>query len=146
MDEFLANRSLLCCFIAWASAQIAKYVIDGLKHRGWSPKQILGFGGMPSSHTAVMAALTTRAAMMEGLNSLSFAICLVISFVVMSDAIGVRRETGRQGSAINILMDWFTVEHNSTEENGDLKERMGHSPIEVLVGILWGAGCALLLS
>ena len=146
MKEFMANRTLLCCLVAWASAQCAKYLIDGLRHRGWNLKHILGNGGMPSSHTAVMAALTTRAGMIDGLDSLSFAICMVLSFVVMTDAIGVRRETGRQGSAINLLMDWFTMEHDSTEENGELKERMGHSPMEVLVGILWGVGCTLLLS
>ena len=64
----------------------------------------------------------------------------------MTDAIGVRRETGRQGSAINMLMDWFTLEHDDTEESEDLKERMGHTPLEVLVGAIWGVGCALLFA
>jgi hypothetical protein len=131
--------------VAWFSAQMAKYLIDGLRHRGWSPAHLLfGSGGMPSSHTAFVVALATMAAFQEGFDSLSFAICFVLCFIVMTDAIGVRRETGRQGSAINILMDWFTLEHNPSEENEDLKERMGHTPLEVLIGVIWGVGCALL--
>jgi acid phosphatase family membrane protein YuiD len=62
----------------------------------------------------------------------------------MTDAIGVRRETGRQGSAINLLMDWLFQENAAEDDGKDLKERMGHSPLEVLVGALWGIGCALL--
>ena len=128
-----------------ASALYSKYVIDGIRHRGWSLRGMLfGSGGMPSSHTAFVAALTTMAGLKEGFDSLPFAICFVMMFIVMTDAIGVRRETGRQGSAINILMDWFMQETDPETENQDLKERMGHSPLEVLVGFLWGIGCALL--
>ena len=145
MKGILDNRALLCCLAAWFSAQIAKYIIDGLRKRGWSMRTLLsGSGGMPSSHTAVMAALATMAGFMEGFDSLIFAICSVLMFIVMTDAIGVRRETGRQGSAINMLMDWFTMEHETYEEGRDLKERVGHSPLEVLIGALWGVGCALL--
>ena len=145
MKGVLVNRTLLCCLIAWFTAQLAKYLIDGIRHQGWNPRHLLfGSGGMPSSHSAFVAALATKAGMLEGFDSMSFAICFVLCFIVMTDAIGVRRETGRQGSAINLLMDWFSMEHNDTEESADLKERMGHSPLEVLIGVLWGIGCALL--
>ena len=70
---------------------------------------------------------------------------VVLAFVVMTDAIGVRRETGRQGSAINLLMDWFESENEGEEEGKDLKERVGHTPLEVLVGAIWGIVCALLM-
>ena len=147
VGSVLDNRTLLCCMAAWVSAQLVKYLIDGLRHRGWSPVHLLfGSGGMPSSHTAFVTALATRAGMTEGFDSLSFAICFVLSFVVMTDAIGVRRETGRQGSAINILMDWFMLENHPGQENEDLKERIGHTPLEVLVGVMWGIGCALLFA
>lgn len=145
MRSALRNQAMICCLVAWFSAQLAKYIIDGLRHRGWSPRHLLfGSGGMPSSHTAFVSALATVAGLTDGFDSLTFAICFVLAFVVMTDAIGVRRETGRQGSAINLLMDWFTLEHDDTEESTELKERMGHSPQEVLVGALWGIGCALL--
>ncbi|MBQ9251657.1 MAG: divergent PAP2 family protein [Clostridia bacterium] len=145
MRSALRNQAMICCLVAWFSAQLAKYIIDGLRHRGWSPRHLLfGSGGMPSSHTAFVSALATVAGLTDGFDSLTFAICFVLAFVVMTDAIGVRRETGRQGSAINLLMDWFTLEHDDTEESTELKERMGHSPLEVLVGALWGIGCALL--
>ncbi len=145
MTSVLENRTLICCLAAWLSAQIVKCFIDGLRHRGWSIKTLLyGSGGMPSSHTAFVSALAASVGMREGFDSISFAICFVLCFIVMTDAIGVRRETGRQGSAINLLMDWF-VQENETEDDGkDLKERMGHSPLEVLIGVLWGIGCALL--
>ena len=144
MQSVLANRALICCLTAWFSAQLVKYVIDGLRHRGWSPRYLLfGSGGMPSSHTAFVTALAAMAGMQEGFDSLSFAICFVLAFIVMTDAIGVRRETGRQGSAINMLMDWFS-ESTDAENSEDLKERMGHNPLEVLIGALWGVGCALL--
>ena len=145
LEELFSNRVLGCCLIAWFSAQVAKCLIDGLRHRGWSLRTVFaGSGGMPSSHTAFVTALTVKAGMLQGFDSLAFAICFVILFVVMTDAIGVRRETGRQGSAINLLMDWFVQETEPQEENQDLKERMGHSPLEVLVGFLWGIGCALM--
>ena len=147
LQELFANRTLGCCMIAWISAQIAKYVIDGLRHRGWSLRTMLfGSGGMPSSHTAFVTALAVSAGIREGFDSTAFAVCFVMLFVVMTDAIGVRRETGRQGSAINLLMDWFTQETDPEVESKDLKERMGHSPLEVLVGFLWGVGCAILFA
>ena len=145
MSGVISNRALLCCLTAWFSAQLAKFVIDGLRHRGWSLRDLLfGSGGMPSSHTAFVTSLAVMAARMRGLDSLEFTICFVLCFVVMTDAIGVRRETGRQGSAINMLMNWFAGQHPETEDSGDLKERVGHSPLEVLIGFLWGLGCGLL--
>ena len=145
MRSAMHNQALWCCLAAWFSAQLMKYLIDGLRHKGWSPRHLLfGSGGMPSSHTAFVTALATRAGMAEGFDSLAFAICFVLMFIVMTDAIGVRRETGRQGSAINILMDWFALEHEDAEESKELKERMGHTPLEVLIGAIWGVGCALL--
>ena len=146
MGSVLQNRTLLACLVAWFTAQIAKYVIDGIRKQGWGLRRIfVGSGGMPSSHTAFVACLATMAGLIEGFDSLSFAICFVLSFVVMTDAIGVRRETGRQGSAINLLMDWFVAENEGEEEGKDLKERVGHNPLEVLVGAIWGIGCALLM-
>lgn len=146
MKSVLDNRALLCALTAWFSAQLVKYLIDGLRKRGWNPVHLLfGSGGMPSSHTAFAASLMTMAGLTEGFDSMAFAICFVMLFIVMTDATGVRRETGRQGSAINLLMDWFTMEHEFFQDNGkDLKERVGHTPLEVLIGALWGIGCALL--
>ncbi len=145
LQELANNRTVLCCLAAWLSAQLVKFLIDGIRRRGGSLRQLLfGNGGMPSSHTAFVSALTVRAGMTEGFQSISFSICFVLLFIVMTDAIGVRRETGRQGSAINLLMDWFTAEHDPETEGKDMKERMGHSPLEVTVGFFWGVVCALI--
>ena len=145
LEELFANRTLGCCLAAWFSAQLAKYLIDGIRHRGWSLRGMLfGSGGMPSSHTAFVTALTMRAGLQAGFDSLTFAVCFVVLFIVMTDAIGVRRETGRQGSAINLLLDWFDQETEPETESVDLKERVGHSPQEVFVGFLWGIVTALI--
>ena len=143
MDEFLANRTLLCCFIAWASAQIAKYVIDGLKHRGWSPKQILGFGGMPSSHTAAVVALAMTIGFTEGFATPFFAISALFAIIVMYDAAGVRRETGKQGKVINELLNISGPDGQQLIPE-ELKERIGHTPLEVIAGFIMGVLCSLL--
>lgn len=145
LQELANNQTLICCLVAWFSAQLTKYLIDGIRRQGWNMSHLLfGSGGMPSSHTAFVSALMMRAGMTEGFQSTFFSISFVLLFIVMTDAIGVRRETGRQGSAINLLMDWFTTEHDPETEGKDLKERIGHSPLEVLIGFFWGVGCALL--
>lgn len=144
LEELGRNQTLICCLVAWFSAQLIKYLIDGIRRKEWSVAHLfLGSGGMPSSHTAFVSALVMRVGMTEGFHSTAFAISFVVLFIVMTDAIGVRRETGRQGSAINLLMDWFTMEHDPMVESKDLKERVGHSPLEVLIGFFWGVACAL---
>ena len=91
MNGVLSNRALICCMAAWLSAQLAKYLIDGLRRSDWSPRHLLfGSGGMPSSHTAFVTALAAMAWMQEGPESLAFAICFVLAFIVMTDAIGGR--------------------------------------------------------
>jgi len=144
--ELSQNSTIWCCLISWFSAQLAKYFIDGFRHDGWNVKHLLfGSGGMPSSHTAFVTTLCVRVGMEMGFDSPVFAVCFVILFVVMTDAIGVRRETGKQGTAINMMMDWFEQIMQPAKENDtQMKERMGHSAPEVLVGFLWGIGVALL--
>ena len=138
------NDPLKCAALSWTVAQTLKVLISlGLeKHLDW--KRMWGMGGMPSSHTAFVTALTMRAGLQAGFDSLTFAVCFVVLFIVMTDAIGVRRETGRQGSAINLLLDWFDQETEPETESVDLKERVGHSPQEVFVGFLWGIVTALI--
>ena len=98
LEELGRNQTLICCLAAWFSAQLMKYLIDGIRRKEWSVAHLfLGSGGMPSSHTAFVSALVMRVGMTEGFHSTAFAISFVVLFIVMTDAIGVRRETGRQG-------------------------------------------------
>jgi len=139
-QELLGNRILFCCFFSWLSAQVIKYVIDGLRHRGWKLSSLFSSGGMPSSHTSSVVSLTLSVGFTEGFGSAVFTACFVFALIVMYDAAGVRFETGRQGSLLNSLLDelknWI---ENPLMENTEMKERVGHSPLEILAGAVLGA-------
>ncbi len=137
--EFFENQVAICAFLAWISAEVMKYIIDGFRRRRWHPKYFFSSGGMPSSHSAAAAAVTMGVGFYSGFNSPLFAVSGVFCMIVMYDAAGVRRETGRQGTVLNSLLDWLaTWNTNPPMEDVDMKERVGHSPIEVVAGFLWG--------
>ena len=139
LQEFAANRVLVCSFVSWFSAQLIKYLIDGFRHRGWRVKMLFSSGGMPSSHTSAVIALTMGLGFYEGFNSSAFAVSGVFSLIVMYDATGVRRETGRQGTVLNTIIDWLVSEQpESKVEDVAMKERVGHQPSEVLAGFALG--------
>ncbi len=139
LHDFLGNRVAICAILSWFSAEVAKYIIDGFRRHRWHPKYFFSSGGMPSSHTAAIAAVTMGVGFHDGFGTSLFAVSGVMALIVMYDAAGVRRETGRQGSVINSLLDWLaTWNANSPLEDVDMKERVGHSPIEVMAGFVWG--------
>ena len=139
LQEFAGNRVLVCSFVSWFSAQMIKYLIDGFRHRGWRVKMLFSSGGMPSSHTSAVVALAMGLGFYEGFNSSAFAVSGVFSLIVMYDATGVRRETGRQGTVLNTIIDWLVSEQpESKVEDVAMKERVGHQPSEVLAGFALG--------
>lgn len=139
LQEFAGNRILVCAFLAWFSAQLIKYVIDGLRHRGWRVKSLFSSGGMPSSHTSSVMALSMGIGFSEGFGTAVFALSAVFALIVMYDAAGVRQETGKQGIAINSILDWLASEQPGSDvEDANMKERVGHSPSEVLAGAVLG--------
>ena len=92
----LSNDMLLTAVCSWAAAQIIKTVINLVLTKSFDPGRLIGSGGMPSSHSAFVTGLATSAFIHEGPASPIFAVCFVLAFVVMYDAMGVRRETGKQ--------------------------------------------------
>ena len=139
LQEFAGNRIMVCSFLAWFSAQLIKYIIDGIRHRGWRIKSLFSSGGMPSSHTSAVFALSMSIGFHDGFGSTAFALSGVFALIVMYDAAGVRRETGKQGVALNSILDWLASEQpDSNVEDADMKERVGHSPSEVLAGAVLG--------
>ena len=118
----------------------------GVRHytrtRHWNLRRFVETGGMPSSHAASVAALSTAVGMEEGFRSTLFAVTLFFSLIVMYDAAGLRRAAGRQAAVLNRLID----EHFKHPEEGaqKLMELLGHTPFEVLVGALLGSVSALL--
>jgi len=129
--------------IAWAIAQALKVIFDSVQKRRLDLRRLASSGGMPSSHTATVAALTTMIGARRGLTSPEFALAAVFSSVVMYDAAGVRRAAGRQAAVLNRIIDDLFHQEGIKEER--LRELIGHTPYEVIAGALLGVVVALAL-
>ena len=103
-NEILGNQVLVSSVIGWIVAQFLKTVIDLVLNRSFNPERIFGSGGMPSSHSSTVCALTTASGMKYGMGSFEFAISFLFAMVVMYDAIGVRQETGKQAKVLTTLL------------------------------------------
>jgi uncharacterized protein len=140
--DMFTNRILLCAILSWFVAQALKVMISAVvdKHLDW--RRLIGAGGMPSSHTSFVVSLTLMVGFTEGFNTAIFATCFTLAAIVMYDATGVRRETGKQGQVINeILRNVFIDGKPISDDN--LKELVGHKPIEVAAGAIIGIVVAL---
>jgi acid phosphatase family membrane protein YuiD len=138
----LTVHYLLAPLVAWTIAQISKVVVESARHRRLNLRVLAAMGGMPSSHSALVMALTTAIGRINGVTSVAFAIALIFSVVVMYDAAGVRRAAGRQAMVLNRLVDDLVAQRGIQEER--LRELLGHTPFEVIVGALLGIGVGLL--
>ena len=137
MSELLSNKPLIAAIIAWALAQLIKVILDSVFSRKLSLKSLVASGGMPSSHSSLVSALTTVIAIQYGLGSAYFAIAAVLSMVVMYDAFNVRRAAGEQAKAINKIFKAL-MENNFIADEKAMKEILGHSPLQVLAGFFLG--------
>lgn len=143
VKNFFGNYMLVSAMVAWLVAQIIKIFTELYKDGRMSLKNILfSTGGMPSSHSATVLALTMAAALKYGLGSSAFAICAILSMVVMIDASGVRYETGKQAVLLNkITREIFSGDPELM--NSGLKELVGHTPLQVAMGALLGAAVGI---
>jgi acid phosphatase family membrane protein YuiD len=145
---FFNNFLLMLPIIAWLAAQVGKMLLHFLLNGKFTLERLVGAGGMPSSHSAMVCALFLGAARKYGFSSPYFAITLVLAAIVMYDAMGVRLETGKQAKIINVLME----DYNEDKENNSildtdkkLKEMVGHTPLEVLSGAILGILVAIVI-
>ncbi|MCK4522650.1 divergent PAP2 family protein [Candidatus Aerophobetes bacterium] len=139
---FILNHPLLMAvFWAWILAQALKVVVSAMEEKKLKLRRFIEPGGMPSSHAAAVVALLTGVGIKQGVGSTIFIIVLVLALVTMYEAIGVRREVGKQAEFLNELIQHLAYQANTKLK---LKESMGHSPIEVLVGGIVGFFMALL--
>ena len=136
MGELRSNYALWASISSWALAQFIKILIELKKTKKVNTALIVSSGGMPSSHSSFVTAMTTSIGFREGFNSSLFALSAVFSLVVMYDAAGVRRAAGHQAAAINMLFKSF--EDQGIKLDKKLKELLGHSPIEVAAGAILG--------
>lgn len=132
-QEILQNIPLWAAIIAWAAAQGIKIVLTLIVDRKFDASRIVGTGGMPSSHSSFTMALSFSIGKYHGFDSPLFAIALIFSFVTMYDAQGIRRAAGRHAEILNDLI----LEHKMPNV-GELKELLGHTPLEVAAGALLG--------
>lgn len=130
---------------AWLICQIVKGVTACKSNHQWRLRYFLNTGGMPSSHTASIVALTALIAAKEGLSSPLFSVCAVVSVIVMYDAVGVRQETGKQSKIINEIAKSSLAEEKMEGAN-KLREVMGHSVGEVIAGAAVGILVGLLMA
>jgi acid phosphatase family membrane protein YuiD len=147
MQDLITNYYLISAMAAWLLAQILKIFTGFFKEQKFTFKALFfGTGGMPSSHTATVAALSTACAIGQGFDSAIFAISVVLAIIVMIDATGVRRETGKQSRALNIIIEELFKSHDIKTLDTHFKELIGHTPLQVVCGFVTGVIAALALS
>lgn len=126
-------------FISLVVCQLIKFFIESRKNKRLEWGRLFnGAGGMPSTHTTFSMSLTTLIGYTVGIKEPLFAACLIFSFIVSYDAIGVRYESGKQAAAINDIVDELEKKHKKKYRIDELKEQLGHKPYEVMGGAILG--------
>lgn len=138
ISDIFSNRILMSAFWGWFVAQVLKTIIYVIVNKNFNPERLMGDGGMPSSHSATVMALVTSTFLTYGAGSFEFAISGVLALIVMHDAMGVRRQAGKQAVVINNMMDWFKELDQDIPVEQKLKEFVGHTPLQVLFGAILG--------
>lgn len=147
MDFFTGlaqNKIFAASALGWLIAQILKTLIHLLFTKTFVAERLVGSGGMPSSHSATVCALVTATYMEHGSGGAPFALSLILAIIVMYDAIGVRRETGIQAQLLNNMIKIFEdMGRDELTAQDKLKEFIGHTPFQVLIGGILGVFVAI---
>ncbi len=138
----VSQEIITSALIANFLAQLYKFIAYYVQHKEFNFKRLFQTGGMPSSHSSFMTAMATSVGLIAGFNSVSFAIALCITLVVMYDAAGLRRAVGRQASILNQIVSEAFSEHPHLSSS-KLREFLGHTPIEVFAGATLGVLIAI---
>jgi len=144
MKTIFDNRILVAAFAAWAIAQLSKTLFELFRYRQLKLSRLVSSGGMPSSHSALVTGLAAATGRMTGIDSAAFAITIVLAGIVMYDAAGVRRAVSIQARILNQMIDEAFQGKPFAEKR--LRELIGHTPLQVIVGGLLGVGVALILT
>jgi len=139
LTDLMYNEILISAGVSWLVAQLLKTLIHMIITKTFVAERLVGTGGMPSSHSATVCGLATAVALNCGLESTEFAIAFILAVVVMYDALGVRRETGKQARVINEMMETFSIMGTPMTAEERLKEFVGHSPLQVFAGAVLGS-------
>ncbi|MFE1743952.1 divergent PAP2 family protein [Coleofasciculus sp. H7-2] len=146
MQDFaniLENHVLLVATLACLIAQASKLIIDLAQHGKVNVRVLVTTGGMPSAHSALVTALATGIGQTVGWDSIEFALATIFAVIVMYDAAGVRQAAGKQARILNQIIDELFQEHHKFNEDR-LKELLGHTPFQVIVGSALGIAVSCL--
>ncbi len=144
-ENLYHNQIFMTAATAWFAAQLIKTLIHLFLIKEFRAERLVGSGGMPSSHSSTVCALAVATCYEFGPGGYEFAFALILALIVMHDAMGVRRETGIQAKLLNEIIRTFEDMGRSEISTHDkLKELVGHTPLQVLMGALLGVGIALL--
>jgi acid phosphatase family membrane protein YuiD len=142
LAELAGNRVLIGAVTAWALAQVIKVPLTWLVRREWDWTLVFSSGGMPSSHSALVSGAAIGIGLHSGWGSPLFALAVVFAMIVIYDAAGVRRHAGDHARVLNLMIDELLTGHPLAER--ELKEVLGHTPREVVGGIVLGVLCAVI--
>jgi acid phosphatase family membrane protein YuiD len=143
--ELFNNKIFMVAATSWFIAQVIKTIIHFILSKELVMERMVGSGGMPSSHSSTVTALATATYMEFGASSFEFAIATILAIVVMHDARGVRRETGIQAKLLNDIMKIFEdMGRKEISTHDKLKEFVGHTPLQVLIGAILGIFVAVI--
>ncbi len=149
--EIFHNPILMSAVSAWFVAQIMKAILHTVLTRNFNAERLIGTGGMPSSHSATVTGLATAVFIKSGPGSVDFALAASLAIIVMYDALGIRRQAGKHAQVLNEMMDTMEkmeqVDWSKLSPDDRLKEFLGHTPLQVIVGIIIGIflGCLICL-
>ena len=143
IDILLFNTILFAALLSWAVAQVLKVLIEFFTHRRWNWALVFEAGGMPSSHSAMVSAAALSIGFQLGFDHAVFALSAIVAMIVIYDATGVRRESGKQAVLINSIIEELTK--GKMPPQGRLKEVLGHTPGEAVLGTAIGLGVAVLI-
>lgn len=135
-NQIISNKCLWLPFLLWFVIQTFKVITDLVINKKFNVKRIMGAGGMPSSHSAVVCSVAVCIGKEYGFDSGIFALSVIMAFVVMYDAAGIRRAAGKQARILNKILE--TPGLTTVEVQGRLIEALGHTPVQVFVGALVG--------
>ncbi len=145
--QIITNSTLFIPALSWIIAQILKTIINAIVNKKMAFDRLVGDGGMPSGHSATVTSLAIMCGFNAGFDSVAFGLATIFAIVVMHDALGVRRETGKQAVSIikmaEVLNDYF-AEKDEKIKTDKLKVLVGHTPWQVVCGSLLGAAIAII--
>jgi uncharacterized protein len=135
---------LIVSVCAWAIAQLIKVLVDLVQKKQLDYRTFVATGGMPSSHSAIVCALSASIAIVEGIDSVLFAISAIFSFIIMFDAAGLRRSVGTQAVLLNRIVKELRERRSISYFEKDLRELMGHSAFQVMIGAALGVAVSFI--